>query len=210
MLKDLLDRGEGLQIVALPPSPKGVGRTLAPPQEDKENLTARRSDEGAAIALLREAFGKHLWIGASLTYGVDMRGGLARRVALARAVGAPLIATNDALMHAPERRALADVLACIREKTTLEAAGRLTQANAERHLKDPREMARLFAEAPHAVAETIRFIDGLSSASTNSLIAIRKNCAKAMQRLRRRSKPSPGRARERAIRTAFRSARAKR
>ena len=64
-------------------------------------------------------------------------------------------------MHTPERRALADVLACIREKTTLEAAGRLTQANAERHLKAPREMARLFAEAPDAVAETIRFLDGL-------------------------------------------------
>ena len=91
-----------------------------------------------------------------------MRGALARRVALARAVQAPLIATNDALMHAPERRALADVLACIREKTTLEAAGLLTQANAERHLKAPREMARLFAEAPDAVAETIRFLDGLA------------------------------------------------
>ena len=84
-----------------------------------------------------------------------------RRAALARSVAAPLIATNDVMMHAPERRALADVLACIREKTTLEAAGRLTQANAERHLKAPREMARLFAEAPDAVAETIRFLDGL-------------------------------------------------
>ncbi len=90
-----------------------------------------------------------------------MRGGLKQRMGLARAVGAPLIATNDALMHAPERRALADVLACIREKTMLEAAGRLTQANAERHLKAPREMARLFAEAPEAVAETICFLDGL-------------------------------------------------
>ncbi len=90
-----------------------------------------------------------------------MRGGLARRAALARQVGAPLIATNDALMHAPERRPLADVLACIREGATLEAAGRLTQANAERHLKAPDEMARLFAEAPQAVAETMRFLDGL-------------------------------------------------
>ncbi len=53
-------------------------------------------------------------------------------------------------------------LACIREKTTLEAAGRLTQANAERHLKSAEEMARLFAEAPQAVEETIRFLDGLS------------------------------------------------
>ena len=47
-------------------------------------------------------------------------------------------------------------------KPTLEAAGRLTQANAERHLKAPSEMARLFAEAPQAVAETIRFLDGLA------------------------------------------------
>ena len=65
-------------------------------------------------------------------------------------------------MHAPERRALADVLACIREGVTLEAAGRLVQANAERCLKSPREMARLFAEAPAAVEETIRFLDGLA------------------------------------------------
>ena len=43
---------------------------------------------------------------------------------------------TTSLMHVPERRPLADVLACIREGMTLEAAGRLTQANAERHLKD--------------------------------------------------------------------------
>ena len=162
ILKDLLDRGEGLQIVALPPSPKGDGENASLSQKDKEKLGYEEMDEGAAVARLRQAFGKRLWIGASLTYGEDMRGGLARRVALARSVGAPLIATNDVLMHIPERRMLADVLTCIREKTTLEAAGRLTQANAERHLKTPREMARLFAEAPEAIAETIRFLDGLA------------------------------------------------
>ena len=64
-------------------------------------------------------------------------------------------------MHAPERRPLADVLACIREGVTLEAAGRLTQANAERHLKDAPEMLRLFAEAPEALEATTRFLDGL-------------------------------------------------
>ena len=52
-------------------------------------------------------------------------------------------------------------LACIREGATLEAAGRLTQANAERHLKAPDEMARLLREAPQAVEETLRFLDGL-------------------------------------------------
>jgi error-prone DNA polymerase len=162
ILKDLLDRGDGLQIVALPSSSKDVGKNASPPEGDKEKLDYQEMDEDAAVARLREAFGKRLWIGASLIYGGDMRGGLARRIALARSVGAPLMATNDVLMHIPERRTLADVLTCIREKTTLEAAGRLTQANAERHLKAPREMARLFAEAPQAVAETIRFLDGLA------------------------------------------------
>ena len=172
---DLLERSEGLQVIVMPPLShharevegegsstvtRSMARSPHPALRATPGSKARR--EKGIIALLREAFGERLWIGASLTYGADMRGGLARRAALARAVGAPLIATNDALMHAPERRALADVLTCIREKTTLEAAGRLTQANAERHLKAPREMARLFTDAPEAVAETIRFLDGLA------------------------------------------------
>jgi error-prone DNA polymerase len=128
----------------------------------RPGLPPQGGRERALLTRLRDAFGQRLWIGASLTYGEHMRGGLAQRAALARQVGSPLIATNDALMHAPERRPLADVIACIREGTTLEAAGRLTQANAERHLKAPDEMARLFAETPQAVAETMRFLDGLS------------------------------------------------
>ncbi len=138
--EDLLKHGEGLQVIALP------GGKL----------------EATRLAELREALGKRMWIGASLNYGEDMRSALARRVALARKLGAPLLATNDALMHDPERRELADVLACIREGVTLEAAGRLTQANAERHLKDAHEMTRLFAEAPDAVEASARFLDGLA------------------------------------------------
>jgi error-prone DNA polymerase len=143
---DLLEHGEGLQVVAMPSNPH----------------PASTRGEGSCFPRLREAFGDRLWIGASLTYGEDMRGALARRTALARKIGAPLLATNDVVMHAYERRPLADVLACIREGTTLEAAGRLTLANAERHLKDADEMTRLFAEAPKAVEETARFLDGLS------------------------------------------------
>jgi error-prone DNA polymerase len=151
-LDDLLERSEGLQVIVMEASPH--------PSPSATPSPGGRRD--SPLRHLRETFGKRLWIGASLGYGLDMRGGMARRSALARTVGAPLIATNDVLMHIPERRTLADVLTCIREKTTLEAAGRLTQANAERHLKAPREMARLFAEAPQAVAETIRFLDGLA------------------------------------------------
>ena len=181
-VEDLIEHGEGLQVVVMPPQRPlppcggGLGRGVARAFQEKRGHAeiAERSAtphpgpppqggrEGALLPHLRQAFGPRLWIGASLTYGEDMRGGFARRAELARELCAPLIATNDALMHTPERRALADVVACIREGTTLEAAGRLTQANAERHLKAPREMARLFAEAPEAIEETIRFLDGLA------------------------------------------------
>jgi error-prone DNA polymerase len=54
------------------------------------------------------------------------------------------LAVGDALYHTPERRPLADALACIREHVTIDEAGFLLEANAERHLKPPAEMARLF------------------------------------------------------------------
>ncbi|BBU62548.1 error-prone DNA polymerase 1 [Methylosinus sp. C49] len=112
-------------------------------------------------ALLEAARGR-MWLAATALYGVDMRAALARRIALSRETGLPLIAVNDANMHVPERRPLADILACVREKTTLDNAGFLLSANAERCLKSGEEMARLFAEIPQAVEETARFLEGLS------------------------------------------------
>src|SRR3972149_5566349 len=55
---------------------------------------------------------------------------------------------------APRARRLLDVLTCIRHHTTLDRAGRLLADNSERHLKDGREMERLFADCPEAVANT--------------------------------------------------------
>ena len=74
--------------------------------------------------------------------------------ALAGAHGLALLATNDVLYHAPHRRPLHDVMTAIRHKTTVARAGLLLQPNAERHLKSPEEMARLFAPWPHAIAAT--------------------------------------------------------
>ena len=74
----------------------------------------------------------------------------------------PLIAVNDVLYHHPDRRPLADVLTCIREKTTIDRAGRKLAVNAERYLKSPQEMARLFRDAPEAIEETLRLSDALT------------------------------------------------
>jgi len=73
---------------------------------------------------------------------------------LARGLKLPLLATNGVRYATPAGREILDVFTAIREKVTLERAGRRLARNAERHLKPPSEMARLFADAPAAVAST--------------------------------------------------------
>jgi len=69
---------------------------------------------------------------------------------LAAHVHIPLVATNACLYHDPSRRALQDVVTCIREGCTIDRAGMRLEPSAERHLKAPEEMARLFADCPGA------------------------------------------------------------
>jgi error-prone DNA polymerase len=77
------------------------------------------------------------------------------RVALARSKRLPLVATNDVRYARPKGVDLCDVLTCIREKTTLDDAGTLLSANAERHLKSAAEMRMLFRDLPDAVDNTL-------------------------------------------------------
>lgn len=118
-------------------------------------MPARRLDGlSALLARLDDAAPGAVWLGASMHRHGDDRRRLARLKAIAAATRTPLIATNDALYDSIAQRDLQDVLTCIREGTTIERAGRLLESNAERHLKLPQEMARLFREAPEAIAET--------------------------------------------------------
>ena len=66
-----------------------------------------------------------------------------------------LLATNDVLYHHSSRRVLQDVVTAIREGVTIAEAGYLLEANAERHIKTPDEMARLFRDHPSAIANTL-------------------------------------------------------
>ncbi|MCP3381673.1 error-prone DNA polymerase [Bradyrhizobium sp. CCGUVB4N] len=111
------------------------------------------------LSKLKESRAEGVWLAASLVYRGDDRRRLARLDDLSAKAGVPLLATNEVLYHDPGRRPLQDVLTCIREKTTIEAVGRKLEANAERFLKTPREMARLFRDFPEAIAETMRFAD---------------------------------------------------
>src|SRR5690349_21194465 len=141
---DLLDFAEGqLLVLALP----------------------HRFDAAAAqaiLARLKNASADGVWLAASLLYRGDDKRRLARLHRLALAAKVPLLATNEVLYHHPDRRRLQDVLTCIREKTTIEAIGRRLEANAERYLKPPHEMARLFRDLPEAITETKRFAGRIS------------------------------------------------
>ena len=103
-----------------------------------------------------------VWLAASLLYRGDDKRRLARLHHLASRAKVRLLATNEVLYHHPARRPLQDVLTCIREKTTIDAIGKRLEANAERHLKPPHEMARLFRELPEAIAETMAFAGRIS------------------------------------------------
>ncbi|MBB6228756.1 error-prone DNA polymerase [Polymorphobacter multimanifer] len=112
----------------------------------------------AMPAPLAEAGRGRLWLAAVMPRGGADRRRLAARMAEAARLRLPLMASNDALYAEPGARALQDVLSCIREGTTLDAAGRRLEANAERHLKAEAEMQRLFADCPDAVEAPMQLV----------------------------------------------------
>ncbi len=114
---------------------------------------ADEGDECLLRRLLWRARGS-LWLGATMPCQGDDRRRLTRLEALARRLDIPLIATNDALYADAGDRPLQDIVTCIREGVSVAGAGRRLLPNAERHLKPPQEMMRLFRDAPDAIAQT--------------------------------------------------------
>ena len=139
-LPDLLAEAEGQNLIVMPPE---------------------RIHSDALVSLLRrikEKSRRSVWLGASFLYRGDDRRRLAKLRDAADGALVPLIAVNDVLYHAPERRVLQDVVTCIREHRTLEEAGKLLAVNAERHLKSAEEMSRIFGETSKAIGQTTRFL----------------------------------------------------
>jgi len=109
------------------------------------------------LATLRAMAPGRVWLGVTMgRSGKDHRR-LARLNRAAETADIPLIAINDVLYAKAADRQLQDVLTCIRLGTTVNEAGRRLEANAERHLKPPEEMARLFRDCPQAIEEALAF-----------------------------------------------------
>ncbi|TJW38200.1 MAG: DNA polymerase III subunit alpha, partial [Mesorhizobium sp.] len=140
---DLFEWGDLMSLAILP--------DLSTPAEDLR-----------LISRLKDRFGKTLRLAVSPDYHGNDRYRIEQAAAMAEASGIPLMATNDVLYHTSERRRLQDVLTAIRLNVPVAEAGLELAANAERHLKPPMEMARLFRRHPQALAQTLRFASELS------------------------------------------------
>src|SRR5215475_8857791 len=133
---DLAAHAEGILAIVLPP---------------------RRPDEPVfreRLRALARLFEGRCYLAGTMLF----RGNDARRLAeldnLAAEMGVSLVATNDVHYHIPERRALQDVVTAIRLGCTVDELGFRRFASAERHLKTPEEMERLFRRHPRAIERT--------------------------------------------------------
>jgi error-prone DNA polymerase len=160
--EEILGASEGQIFIALPPLtlPVPLRESGDPAQDSRlredEQETNAFSDNLAALA--HTAPGRTFLAGAHYHRGDEPRR-LGLLAELGERLGAPLVAVNDVAYHAPERRPLVDILTCVREKCTLAEAGLRLTVNAERHIKPPAEMARLFAHFPEAIARTVKIAE---------------------------------------------------
>jgi error-prone DNA polymerase len=140
-LQDVAEHAEGIAFIAWP----------------EDDIDAFEVE----LPRLRDVLTSLRHVAASWLYRGDDNARIERLDRLARKHGCTILATNDVHYHAPDRRPLQDVVTCIREKVTIATAGYLLNPNAERHLKSPDEMIRLFARWPDAIAATRKFADSL-------------------------------------------------
>jgi error-prone DNA polymerase len=113
----------------------------------------------AHIQSCADLFRGNLHLALTHSYRGDDKQWIRRVAGFACSLFLPIVATNDVLYYHPERKLLQDVVTCIREKCTLAEAGFRLDANAERYLKPPREMAEMFEAWPEALDATIEIAD---------------------------------------------------
>ena len=78
---------------------------------------------------------------------------------LAVQAGVPTVVTNDVLFHHPDQRLLQDVVTCVRHGCTIDELGFRRERHADRYLKPPHEMHRLFKAYPEALARSVEIAD---------------------------------------------------
>ncbi|MBX7512934.1 error-prone DNA polymerase [Qipengyuania sp. GH38] len=149
---------QGVQLILLPPRDLAREFTVPAWASNVVGLGGEKVQELVAAPI--EGIVPHLAAGlptlrhiaAAFLYTDSDVARIERLDTLARANGLSILATNDVHYATPDRRPLQDVMTAIRHKTTVARAGHLLHGNAERYLKPPETMCRLFERWPHAIA----------------------------------------------------------
>lgn len=146
---DLLDHGEGLELLLHPP-----GQRLTPIAEP-----LRPAGWAARAAQLAGRFSGQCSVVLAPQYDGQDQARMARHAALAARLGLPTMASTLPLMHHPSRRRLADVLTAIRLGRRVVDLGRHLLPHAEQRLRPEPALLRLFAGHGDAVARTAQIAD---------------------------------------------------
>jgi error-prone DNA polymerase len=124
-------------------------------------LIPDQADEvcGLRLRRLREVFGDRAYMSLTLRRRPNDQLRLWTLSNLATQMRVPTVVTNDVLFHEPGRRILQDVVTCIRHNVTIDALGDRRERHADRYLKPPAEMGRLFGRNPEALTRTIEIME---------------------------------------------------
>ena len=173
---------DGIQLVLLAPTRKAygqlselvsLGRRRSPKGEYALALEDFRNSVDDCLALwipnlaavaMQVAAGKkikrllpNLWIALELFLEHDDLDKTAHALTLSSRLGLPVVASNGAVLHVPERKPLQDVLTAIRLKEPVHALGTRLDANRERCLKPLSKLAALYGR--EMLAETMTLAD---------------------------------------------------
>ncbi len=119
------------------------------------------ADETCALQLrkMAEIFGDRAYLSLCLRRRPNDQMRLHELSNLAARFKVKTVVTNDVLFHEPSRRQLQDIVTCIRNTTTIDDIGFERERHADRYLKPPEEMARLFPRYPEALARTLEIVE---------------------------------------------------
>ncbi|MGG7518801.1 error-prone DNA polymerase [Allorhizobium undicola] len=118
-------------------------------------------DDTCAVQLrkMQEIFGNRAYVSLCLRRRPNDQLRLYELSELAFRFKVRTVVTNDVLFHEPGRRQLQDVVTCIRNNTTIDAVGFERERHADRFLKPPHEMERLFPRYQEAIARTMEIVE---------------------------------------------------
>ena len=123
------------------------------PSHTKSTDIAKQVATGESILRLLP----NLWIALELFLEHDDLDKTAHALTLSSRLGLPVVASNGAVLHVPERKPLQDVLTAIRLKEPVHALGTRLDANRERCLKPLSKLAALYGR--EMLAETMNLAD---------------------------------------------------